>query len=158
MIDSAKPLSADVTLVEREGAPDTYAPPAPPVRESRSWPTLRPEALYGLPGKIVLAIEPHTEADRVALLANLLVSFGNAIGRGSYVQVGPDRHHLNLYVALVGETAKGRKGTSWGPIRHLMHDADPQWADERVQNGLSSGEGLIYAVRDRETTDEDEED
>jgi hypothetical protein len=158
MISSAKSLSTDVTPVDREGVPDTYAPPAPPVPESRPWPTLRPEALYGLPGQIVRAIEPETEADRMALLANLLVAFGNAIGRGSYARVGPDRHHLNLDVVLVGETAKGRKGMSWGPIRELMHAVDPEWADERVQNGLSSGEGLIYAVRDRETTDEDEED
>jgi hypothetical protein len=156
MIDSAKPLSADVTLVEREGAPDTYAPPAPPVRQSRPWPTLRPEALYGLPGQIVQAINPHTEADQVALLASLLGAFGNAIGRGSYALVSADRHHLNLDIALVGETAKGRKGMSWGPIRELMSAADPGWAEERVQNGLSSGEGLIYAVRDRVVSGEDE--
>ena len=157
MIGSAKPLSTDVTLVDREGVPDTYAPPAPPVPESRPWPTLRPEALYGLPGEIVRAIEPHTEADPVAVLANLHGAFGNAIGRGSYIQVGADRHHLNLDVALVGETAKGRKGMSWGPIRDLMHAADPEWADERVQSGLSSGEGLINAVRDKVVSGENEE-
>jgi hypothetical protein len=46
---------------------------------------------------------------------------------------------------------------SWNPIRNLMHAADPEWVDERVQNGLSSGEGLIYAVRDRVVTGYDEE-
>jgi hypothetical protein len=158
MIRSAKPLSTDVKLLDREGVPDTYTPPTPPIPESLPWPTLRPEALYGLPGEIVRAIEPHTEADPAALLANLLVAFGNAIGRGSYVEVGADPHHLNLDIALVGETAKGRKGMSWGPIRNLMHVADPEWADERVQNGLSTGEGLILAVRDPEVTGEDEED
>lgn len=29
-----------------------------------------------------------------------------------------------------------------------MRAADPRWVDERVLNGLSSGEGLIHAVRD----------
>ncbi len=155
MISSAKPVSTDIEPTVRDGEPDAYATPA---LEAQSWPTLRPEALHGLPGEIVRAIEPHTEADPVALLANLLVAFGNAIGRGSYVSVGADRHHLNLNVALIGETAKGRKGMSWGPVRNLLHAVDPEWLDERVQNGLSSGEGLIYAVRDRVTTDQDEED
>jgi uncharacterized protein DUF3987 len=73
---------------------------------------------------------------------------GNAVGRGAYFPVGADRHHPKINVALVGETAKGRKGMSWGHIYELMHTADPRWAEERVLNGLSSGEGLIYAVRD----------
>jgi hypothetical protein len=30
-----------------------------------------------------------------------------------------------------------------------MHAADSEWVEERVLHGLSSGEGLIYAVRDR---------
>ncbi len=51
-------------------------------------------------------------------------------------------------MGLVGETAKGRKGVSWGPVRELMQEVDPGWAENRVVSGLSSGEGLIYAVRD----------
>jgi hypothetical protein len=101
-----------------------------------------------LPGEIVEAIEPHTEADRVAILVNLLCVFGNAIGRGAYKRIGADVHHLRIYAALVGQTSKARKGTSWGYIRELMHGADPSWAADHVQNGLSSGEGLIHAVRD----------
>jgi hypothetical protein len=76
------------------------------------WPELADEALYGLPGEIVRVIDPHTEADRVAVLANLLTAFGSAVGRGAFFRVGPDQHHLKLNAALVGETAKGRKGTS----------------------------------------------
>lgn len=114
----------------------------------REWPKLDDAALQGLAGKIVRAIEPHTEADPVALLANLLTAFGNAAGRNAYVEVGADRHHLNLYTALVGKTAKGRKGTSWGPVRDLMHAADAAWVEEQILGGLSSGEGLINAVRD----------
>jgi hypothetical protein len=49
----------------------------------------------------------------------------------------------------VGDTSKGRKGMSWGYPRELMRAADERWIDERVLHGLSSGEGLIYAVRDR---------
>lgn len=123
-------------------------PEDPPEADENSWPELADEALYGLPGDIVRAIEPQTEAHPVALLANTLVAFGNASGIGAYVQVGPDMHNLNLDVVLVGETAKGRKGTSWGYVRNFYKAVDPSWIEERVMNGLSSGEGLIYAVRD----------
>jgi hypothetical protein len=51
-------------------------------------------------------------------------------------------------VALVGETSKGRKGTSWGHVRRLFEQVDPGWTKNCIQGGLSSGEGLIWAVRD----------
>ena len=49
---------------------------------------------------------------------------------------------------MVGETSKGRKGTSWGYIRNLFKSIDEKF-ETRVQEGLSSGEGLIWAVRDK---------
>jgi RepB DNA-primase from phage plasmid/Protein of unknown function (DUF3987) len=119
-------------------------------KESRvqAWPRLDPAALYGLAGDVVRAIEPHCEADPVAILANTLVAVGSVAGRGAFAKVGGDEHHLKLFVGLVGETAKGRKGMSWGPVRSLLEAVDPGWAGERVMGGLSSGEGLIHAVRD----------
>jgi hypothetical protein len=147
MIASAKPPTSVVTDVgDREGEPDTYVAslPAPP-----SWPELEEEALWGLPGDIVAEIEPHTEADRVAVLSSLLAAFGNAIGRGAFFRVGADLHHLKLNVALVGDTSKGRKGMSRRYVQDFMGTACPQWTEERWLHGLSSGEGLIYAVRDR---------
>jgi len=116
--------------------------------EAKEWPVLGESALHGLPGDVVGFVDPMTEADPVAILVNLLVGFGNAVGHGTYIDVGADRHHLNLNAVLVGETAKGRKGTSWSPVKNLLHVADGAWVDEAVQNGLSSGEGLIHAVRD----------
>ena len=41
---------------------------------------LSSKALYGLAGEIVLAIDPYTEADPVAILTNTLVAFGNVVG------------------------------------------------------------------------------
>ena len=113
------------------------------------WPVLGEDAYQGLPGHIVQEIEPHTEADPVAVLVSLLSAFGNACGRGAFFRVGADRHHLKINAALVGETSKGRKGMSWGFVRDLMHAVDRFWAEERIENGLSSGEGLIYQVRDK---------
>jgi hypothetical protein len=66
------------------------------------WPTLAEEALYALPGDIVRAVDPHTEADPVAVLVNLLAAFGSACGRGAHVNIGPDAHYLNIFAALVG--------------------------------------------------------
>lgn len=47
-----------------------------------------------------------------------------------------------------GRTSKARKGTSWGQIRQTLAGVESAWADSRVMSGLSSGEGLIWAVRD----------
>jgi hypothetical protein len=122
---------------------DVVSIPDPP-----PWPTMAEEVYHGLAGDIVQTIEPHTEADPVAVLANLLCAFGNALGRGAYFRVGADEHHLKLNAALVGPTSKGRKGMSEGHVRLLMHIVDPAWEEKRVLSGLSSGEGLIHEVRD----------
>ncbi|MEJ7872795.1 MAG: DUF3987 domain-containing protein, partial [Rubrobacteraceae bacterium] len=118
------------------------------VPETVAWPELDDAAFYGLLGDVVRTFEPHTEADPVAILVNTGAAFGNIIGRGAFARVGTTEHHLKLFVGLVGETAKGRKGESWGPPKALMETVDPGWTSERVVGGLSSGEGLIYHVRD----------
>lgn len=119
------------------------------------WPKpLRPDAYYGLPGDIVEALSPHTEADDAALLVQFLVAFGNVIGRGPHFRAEADKHFTNLFAVLVGDSAKGRKGTSWGYIRKLFEAVDEGWVDEHIGSGLSSGEGLIWSVRDPITRQE----
>ena len=120
-----------------------------------NWPgPLAEEALHGIVGDVVQVISPHTESDTVALLIQLLVAFGNLIGPTAHFCVDGVQHFLNLFVVLVGATAKSRKGTSWSRIRQLAHEVDSGWNTECVQTGLSSGEGLIWAVRDPiESTD-----
>ena len=119
-------------------------------RQSVPWPEpLGEEAFYGLAGDIVRTIEPETEADPAGLLLQFLTGFGNLIGRNAYFQVGATRHHTNLYAGLVGQTSRSRKGTSWNEVFRLLSDVDLDWArDRKVPGGLSSGEGLIWAVRD----------
>ena len=60
---------------------------------------------------------------------------------------------MNLFAVLVGETSKARKGTAWAHVRRLFKRADEQWAQDCIANGLSSGEGVIWAVRDPITKD-----
>ena len=81
----------------------------------RQWPDPpAAEAFYGLAGDFVKAIEPHSEADPVAILAQFHCMFGNVIGRGPYFTAEADSHYSNIFVALVGATSKGRKGSSHG--------------------------------------------
>ena len=120
----------------------------PVVLRAASYPSLHPAALYGLAGDFVRAIAPHTEADPVALLIQFLVAFGSVIGRCAHFVAEADAHYSNLYAVLIGQSSKARKGTSWGYIKRLFQRVDPDWVGFKIQSGLSSGEGLIWAVRD----------
>lgn len=112
------------------------------------WPAAPDHAaLHGLAGEIVCTIDPHTEADPVAILVQFLVAFGSAVGRSPHFMAEADRHGPNLFAVCVGETAKGRKGTSWGQARRIVELADESWP-EHIVSGLSSGEGIIWQVRD----------
>lgn len=116
--------------------------PAPPA----------PAAYHGLLGEIVARLEPETEADPVAILAQLLVCFGAAVGRGAWFQVEATRHHPQEFVLIIGDSATARKGTSWDHARRLITTADATLA-ERILTGLSSGEGLVWALRDPTASD-----
>ena len=105
-------------------------------------------AFYGLAGGIVRRIEPHTEADPVAILIQTLVAFGSATGREAFAMVEASRHCGNLFVVLVGESSKARKGTSWNHVLRIFARSDQTWRDDCIANGLASGEGLIWRVRD----------
>jgi hypothetical protein len=122
------------------------------VPTERPWPAPpADEAFYGLPGRIVAAIDPATESDRVAILGQTLIHFGNVIARNAHFVVEGTPHYTNEFVVLVGRTSKARKGTSYDRVRALFLQAtgDDTWGVERVQTGLSSGEGVVWAVRDR---------
>jgi hypothetical protein len=112
------------------------------------WPTMEREAFHGLAGDVVGMIEPHTEADSNGILLQFLTMFGNAVGDAPYYQIEGDKHHSKLFVVASGATAKGRKGTSLGRVRQLMKIADSEWETANVRSGLSSGEGVIFHVRD----------
>jgi hypothetical protein len=117
-----------------------------------TWPLIDDAAYYGLAGDVVRIIEPHTEADPVAILIQLLAYFGNIVGRNPHFRVEGDYHRANIYAVLVGDTSKGRKGTSAGRVRSVAEHVDGKWVDEQIKNGLSSGEGLINEVRDERKT------
>jgi len=108
--------------------------------DDRVWPdALDNAALHGIAGEFVRMVEPNTEADPAAILLQFLAAFGALVGRGPHYLVEGDEHHANLYVLLVGATAKGRKGTSWGRVRQIF-ERMTDWKPHA--SGLSSGEGI----------------
>ena len=111
----------------------------------RSWPEpMAAPALRGLAGEFIDAVLPHSEADPAALLVQLLAALGCTIGRGPHFVAEADKHYTILFAVLVGETSKARKGTSWGRVRAILERSEIA----REETGLSSGEGLIWAIRD----------
>lgn len=117
-------------------------------RPSPRWPALGEAAMHGLAGDVVREVEPHSEADPVAILINLLAAFGNMIGRGSWLEIGRSKHHAKINAVLMGESSKARKGMSWDAVKDMLASVDEEHMDSRQGSGLSSGEGLIDAVRD----------
>ncbi len=76
--------------------------------------------------------------------------------RKAYYEVESSHHHTNLFVVLIGKSSKARKGVSWNHVQTLFDDIAPEWTANRIQSGLSSGEGLIWAVRDEDTKEEED--
>jgi hypothetical protein len=113
-----------------------------------AWPMLHTAALHGVAGDFVRLVEPHSEADPVALLVQFIVAFGSLIGRNAHFVAEADRHYTNIFAVLVGDTGTGRKGTAWGQAKRIFETLDETWARECLAGGMSSGEGLIYNVRD----------
>jgi hypothetical protein len=139
-------------LLEREvlgiAASVTRYAPARAVGANPAWPKTLGEAAYHGPlGGLVKAWTPHNEADPAALLVTLLVGWGSLVSARPYHCVGDDRHPARLFACVVGRSSAARKGMSSGPPLAALSEVDPEWADGCLAGGLSTGEGLIYRVR-----------
>jgi hypothetical protein len=110
---------------------------------------LHEAALHGVAGRVVRLLAPHTEAHPAAILLQLLASFGNLIGPGPHCMVESTRHALNLFVVLVGDSSKARKGTSWNLIANLFEGVDPLWLATCVNKARLTADGLLQALRDQ---------
>ena len=119
-----------------------------PQEADLSVPALHAAAFHGLAGDFVKSLDPHTEADPVAVLIHVLTVFGIVVGRGPHLIVDGARHGTNEFAVTVGASGKARKGTAEARAKETFLLADSDFMAERVKGGLSSGEGLIYQVRD----------
>ncbi len=115
---------------EPDHAEDSEPSPAPhrKLLDRPHWPT---------PPSTVLPVSPSV-ASRLtpkpapaAILLQFLAPFGNLAGPAPHCLVGSTRHALNLFVVLVGESSKARKGTSWRQLSSLFTEVDGLWAAHR---------------------------
>jgi hypothetical protein len=124
------------------------------VAPGESWPALNGAALYGLSGEVVALLNPHTEADPVALLVSFLSEVGSMVGRAPHLVLDGAYHPLLFWPVIVGNSSKSRKGTSDRRIKNLCEKSDSAWTRGECKGTLSSGEGLAFAVRDAQYKDE----
>lgn len=137
-------IVSDARVAARQWSPPRIAP-----LQEAAWPKpIAEDAFHGVIGEIVDLILPTSEIDPVSLLVQFLAAYGNAVGRRAHYVIDSDRHGTNIFVTLVGKTARARKGTSWGHVRALMREVIQDFDNGRWASGLSSGEGLIAHVRD----------
>jgi hypothetical protein len=133
------PASPPITALS---TPEPLPPPPGPSQHTLKS-VFEQFALYGLAGEAVRTLAPHTEAQPEAILLQLLAAFGNVIGPGPHCMVGATRHTLNLFVVLVGESSKARKGTSWNQISQLFAQVDRTWTENRVTSARLTARGLV---------------
>lgn len=137
---AADDASARLAALSRALHPNGAAAFPAPVR-------LDPAALYGLPGRIVAALRPTTEACDAAVLVHALAAASCVVGPGPYVAVGSTRHPARVSPLVVGTTGHGRKGTALDSALAPFVHRDGPGLPRRVQN-VQSGEAIIEAVRD----------
>jgi hypothetical protein len=144
---SSREKEALTTLLETEETEMRHA-------AGPQWPApIADAAFIGPAGEFVKIVEPHTEADPAGLLLQALTGLGCMMGRNAYFRAEADRHYPNLFVALVGNTSHGRKGTSFGRVAASIESVDENFTKSNIKGGLSSGEGLIWHVRDPQDDD-----
>jgi hypothetical protein len=123
---------------------------------------------HGIAGEVAKLATANSEADPIAVAATFLVMTGAYFGRAKYQPIGDEDHHPRLFVALVGQSAYARKGTSLHGPKAFWRACDKVLQDTsglpftlgnplKIGNMLSSGEGLLYPIRDPEELDASEE-
>lgn len=138
-------VSEPVTAAPSAGQPEQVDPPAP---TGPPWPTLDQAAMHGLAGDFVRMMDPHTEADPAAVLHTFLATIGCRLGPGYYITGGNTRHAPKVWPVITGETSTGAKGTALAVVKSFWRSFDPMFMLANTATGLSTGEGLIRAVRD----------
>jgi hypothetical protein len=144
-----------VQVAKWQAAIDALRAPSDADTAVKTWPILPEAALRGIAGDVVRLATQDCEADPAAILATFLTWFGVACGRPDgttpYIAIGETRHSPRLFTALVGSSSRARKGTSKHPVQRLMVQAQSALGFmpcPQSDGPLSSGEGIIYQLRD----------
>ena len=97
-----------------------------------------------------------SEAHPVAVAANFLAFFCAMVGRGIFQRIGDAVIHCRPFFLIVGKSGKARKGTAEHTVREIFKRTDAKVREQLGNNdklrthsgGLSTGEGVGYAIRD----------
>ena len=126
--------------------------------ELLTHPYPKPPNLYGIAGEVAALAMLESEADPVAVYTTFLVYMGALIGLKAYARVGETKHYPRLFVAIVGNSSRARKGTSLKPVERIIRKTEEVFLNRTkgssytplnfADGGVSSAEGLIFAVRD----------
>jgi hypothetical protein len=133
------------------------------------WPVPEGPIFHGIVGEVARLATANSEADPIGVVMTFLVMAGAYFGRTKYQPIGDAEHHTRIYAALVGQSAYARKGTSlqgpqafWKACEKELREKStlpfPLAFPLKFGNMLSSGEGLLYPIRDPEELDPIEED
>jgi putative DNA primase/helicase len=103
-----------------------------------------------------------SEAHPVAVAANVVSYFSGRIGRALFQYIGDSVIHCRPFPLVVGKSGKARKGTSEATVRRVFRRADAIISKRRGieeclrchTGGLSTGEGIAWAIRDPVEPDE----
>lgn len=133
---------------------EKHAPLAPPRMHEDGFPLLVRE--------IVEAACASSEAHPVAVAANVLIFFCAMIGRAVFQRIGDASIHCRVFLIIVGKSGKARKGTAETTVREIFRRADEILRKLRESNdrlrvhggGLSTDEGVVYAIRDAREADD----
>ena len=113
------------------------------------WPEpLEKAAFYGPLGEFVLDVARQSEADPAALLGMTLCAVSVLLDPRSGSYAGHAWHPARVWCVLVGPTGRARKGTAGKIAEAIVRAADPDFGKTHVQEGLSTGEGLIWKIHD----------
>lgn len=142
----------EASTAGKEGR-DGPSPLAPPVMAAEGFPDLVRD--------VVEAACANSEAHSVAVAANVIALFCCAVGRGPFQRIGDAVAHARAFALVVGKSGKARKGTAENTPREVFRRADAilrklHQSNDRLRihaGGLSTGEGVAWAVRDAREPD-----
>jgi Protein of unknown function (DUF3987) len=123
-----------------------------------NFPTFDSKNYYGIAGEIAKLASENSEADIMAVYVSFLTAAAAMLGRHKYIWLGDSKHYARIFAALVGASSRSRKGTSFKSVRHIIRKTEEIYLKRSTTHvfdslciadgGLSSAEGLIFAVRD----------
>ena len=108
------------------------------------FPELPDECLIGPIGNYVKDLRAKIEPHEAGVLVQILSMFGCAAGLNSYILIGPSMHPPRVYVLLVGDTARARKGTSYNYAKQFLQSVCLEFP-KKFGQPLSSGSCMRFS-------------